>query len=137
MSLLQLDDSATLCLICEDSLEECEIVTLECNHTYHKVCIYEWYKYNVGKSTCPICRQKFTLLDDDNQRQDLCKHKSRIKNIYIPCICSGITHYDNYCFFHYKLKALHQEELKAIIDCDKTPTSNTTFRPTICFCTIV
>ncbi len=39
------------CPIC---FNESELVTLQCNHSFHKNCITRWFK--TGKLTCPCCR---------------------------------------------------------------------------------
>lgn len=46
------EDNETLgeCPIC---IEEGELVTLNCNHTFHEHCIKKWLVVN---STCPMCR---------------------------------------------------------------------------------
>lgn len=46
------------CSICMDELKNIDIDILECNHKYHKTCIYLWFNNNKDKNkTCPICRQ--------------------------------------------------------------------------------
>ena len=54
------------CSICLDKLEK-NIGMLECKHTFHKNCIKPWIENNLkiyGISTCPICRQTISILDN-------------------------------------------------------------------------
>jgi hypothetical protein len=45
------------CAICCDSSSNTDIVNLECGHSYHSSCIFEWAKE--GRESCPICRKTF------------------------------------------------------------------------------
>ena len=42
------------CIICLEDLE-CEIIQLDCNHYFHKDCIFKWLN---NTKSCPICRAK-------------------------------------------------------------------------------
>jgi hypothetical protein len=35
------------------------IITIDCNHTFYRKALIEWYKVN---KTCPVCRTKFKLV---------------------------------------------------------------------------
>lgn len=48
------EDTEQLCSICMDNIEPPNILSLECNHTYHATCIAQWFR---KKSTCPLCRR--------------------------------------------------------------------------------
>tara|TARA_E500000178_G_scaffold320819_1_gene344223 strand:- start:327 stop:647 length:321 start_codon:yes stop_codon:yes gene_type:complete len=45
----------TECSICLDS-DENEKIKLECDHSFHKNCLEEWYIKSKNKN-CPVCRQ--------------------------------------------------------------------------------
>ena len=49
-----------VCPICIQELKKGEkIISLECNHQYHKYCIESWISQNIklhNKSECPLCR---------------------------------------------------------------------------------
>lgn len=48
-----------MCIICYEYLKEDELmIKIECNHYYHKKCIFDWCKI---KPTCPICKRNFRL----------------------------------------------------------------------------
>jgi len=55
------------CSICLENIENSDITTLDCNHTFHSDCITQWKKYTYSKSSiqhnmndfsweCPLCR---------------------------------------------------------------------------------
>lgn len=46
------DDLITECAICFEPIEFYNIFITECNHKYHRNCIYQWKKNN-----CPLCRR--------------------------------------------------------------------------------
>lgn len=43
------------CSICLENLDDINIKKTNCNHLFHKQCIYEWINNN--KTTCPLCRE--------------------------------------------------------------------------------
>ncbi|CAF0904919.1 unnamed protein product [Rotaria sordida] len=42
------------CLICLENLSLNKTETFPCNHTFHRMCLEEWFKI---ERTCPLCRQ--------------------------------------------------------------------------------
>ena len=60
------------CAICLSSYKEGETVVwsidaTKCNHAFHCDCILEWLSKPMQQGACPICRQEFTkLLNDDD-----------------------------------------------------------------------
>lgn len=49
-------DEEEKCSICLDGLNK-KLVTLPCNHTFHKNCIKEWLVYSEDVA-CPLCRKE-------------------------------------------------------------------------------
>ncbi|CAF0903256.1 unnamed protein product [Rotaria sordida] len=49
------------CLICLENLSLNKTETFPCNHTFHRMCLEEWFKI---ERTCPLCR-KMLLFDDE------------------------------------------------------------------------
>ncbi len=47
------------CPIClEDFKGGDNVITLQCNHIFHEICLTEWYiKQNSNKIKCPICNK--------------------------------------------------------------------------------
>lgn len=43
------------CSICLDTFGNKNIIKLQCNHNFHKKCIYQWFHINI---TCPLCRNR-------------------------------------------------------------------------------
>ena len=43
------------CGICLEDITFKQFKKLDCNHTFHKICIERWY---LNKSTCPLCRKE-------------------------------------------------------------------------------
>ena len=52
------------CSICLGDFElEEEIVILSCKHEFHKLCVQEWFRENIGKNqTCPNCRNNLNYI---------------------------------------------------------------------------
>ena len=50
----------TICSICHEALLE-EIITIKCNHQFHKDCLCRWF--NSNHRTCPLCRVEFGLVE--------------------------------------------------------------------------
>ena len=48
------DEYCSICL--EEFKEKEKIITLECDHYYHRTCITDWLK---KEPTCPLCRDRF------------------------------------------------------------------------------
>ena len=48
------DEFCSICL--EEFKQNDKIITLECDHYYHKVCITDWFK---KETSCPLCRETF------------------------------------------------------------------------------
>jgi len=46
------DSEADICSICYAGLD-CGTERLACNHTFHTMCLHQWYRYQL---TCPLCR---------------------------------------------------------------------------------
>lgn len=46
------DPDVDICSICHVRLD-CGTERLACNHTFHTMCLHQWYRY---QSTCPLCR---------------------------------------------------------------------------------
>lgn len=47
------------CVICLDTIDEKDLYTLECKHTFHRKCIQEWFQTQLQQHntlTCPTCR---------------------------------------------------------------------------------
>ncbi|KAJ2963479.1 hypothetical protein NQZ79_g1560 [Umbelopsis isabellina] len=54
------------CAICtDDFVKDDEVVTLPCEHPYHKDCITPWLKVN---GTCPVCR--YSLITGQKPKED-------------------------------------------------------------------
>ena len=51
------------CAICLEPFGDRECSSIECNHKFHKDCIYDWLKYS---QNCPLCRQNFLSCDACN-----------------------------------------------------------------------
>lgn len=52
------------CSICLDPIQN-DFEKLSCNHTYHKVCIKEWFETtlaNKRETTCPLCKRKIDYI---------------------------------------------------------------------------
>jgi hypothetical protein len=49
------------CLICLENLSSNKTETFPCQHTFHRVCLEEWFK---TERTCPLCR-KLLLFPDE------------------------------------------------------------------------
>ena len=54
------DDKET-CSICFENIEDEDNQTLECDHSFHKDCIYVW---SLRNNTCPNCRRPSQILVD-------------------------------------------------------------------------
>ena len=87
------------CIICLNSIDSVEMITLQCNHNFHRDCIEQWFS---KKQSCPTCRTKILFCKNGYENikvhsfhdalkilQDLVDKHSRIdkKNIY--------TYYNN------------------------------------------
>jgi hypothetical protein len=48
-----------ICVICMDEISENENFVTKCGHTFHQLCINRWF---CNSPTCPICREKISLL---------------------------------------------------------------------------
>lgn len=56
------------CTICYETINENDSTyTLPCNHTYHTLCINQWFSVS---STCPMCRQKILTIPDSDITDD-------------------------------------------------------------------
>ncbi len=55
------DDNEDLCLICLENLSTNKTETFQCQHTFHRMCLEEWFK---TERTCPLCR-KLLLFNDE------------------------------------------------------------------------
>ncbi|KAK3346205.1 RING-H2 zinc finger-domain-containing protein [Lasiosphaeria hispida] len=42
-------------------------VSGKCGHNFHMHCILEWIKQDSAKGQCPMCRQKFEWVDQQNE----------------------------------------------------------------------
>ena len=51
------------CPICLDTMDK-NLITTECNHTFHKECFDIWCIY---KNSCPLCRLSFYKIPDSNR----------------------------------------------------------------------
>lgn len=83
------DDDGDVCGICRASYhapcpnckypgESCAIVVGKCGHNFHVHCIVRWIDTATSKGLCPMCRQKFELLDGIRLNEP---HKIRFKEI--------------------------------------------------------
>jgi len=56
-------DSDNQCSICVTKFAaEQDLVTLPCNHTFHKKCIEEWGHY---KAECPLCKKSIPIVKEN------------------------------------------------------------------------
>lgn len=46
-------DQYESCPVCTESMQDREVVTLDCGHAFHAVCVVEWFR---RKGSCPLCR---------------------------------------------------------------------------------
>ena len=53
------------CSICLESTKK-EIITLKCNHSFHKNCIQKWFKTDSVNLSCPLCRRKNSSIFNTN-----------------------------------------------------------------------
>ena len=61
------------CSICLEDLDDDQITTLSCGHSFHVLCIIRWFR-NPTRSSCPLCR------DDGNADQwTFCDRDARIR----------------------------------------------------------
>ena len=51
------------CTICLEELGERNTTTLECGHSFHYRCIFQW---NTQHNSCPFCRQPINPDDEAN-----------------------------------------------------------------------
>lgn len=50
------EQDCAVCLCKMGEREEEEIVTLRCEHAFHRSCFYTWVGFNTNTTTCPLCR---------------------------------------------------------------------------------
>ncbi|BAT98936.1 hypothetical protein LR48_Vigan06g134600 [Vigna angularis] len=50
------EEDCAVCLCKMGEREEEEIVTLRCEHAFHRGCFYTWAAFNSNSTTCPLCR---------------------------------------------------------------------------------
>ena len=68
------------CSVClEQIMSEKSLVTLECNHSFHKCCIY---KLEIG--SCPLCREPIRNISEQLRIDNLWFCKSRCPLGYAP-----------------------------------------------------
>lgn len=54
---IEINNIENECPICLEQYTNNELFYLECNHKYHKNCIYDWINKNINSDiTCPLCR---------------------------------------------------------------------------------
>ena len=58
-----------LCIICRSNFVDNDIIRKigHCNHFFHSQCIDRWLHRN---DTCPYCRQKIVITDNNNDRRE-------------------------------------------------------------------
>jgi hypothetical protein len=72
-----------LCAICH-SIDNNQLYTLPCSHTFHNNCIIDWFRLVESKGECPVCR--------DNPNKNI--NKEFIYNNHKP------YHTNNYKTYH-------------------------------------
>ena len=64
------DDDNIDCAICfEQFTKNTSIHILECEHTFHSECLYDWYSKPGANYTCPLCnvqREVVKILEPEN-----------------------------------------------------------------------
>lgn len=71
------------CPICCEDYDISEIVTLECGHVFHKMCLMNWSRKEMTLKTspsCPLCRDEY---DADKISSTSCIRFWRC--FYSPC----------------------------------------------------
>tara|TARA_B110001469_G_C9442216_1_gene223892 strand:+ start:181 stop:660 length:480 start_codon:yes stop_codon:yes gene_type:complete len=48
-------DEIQNCSICLRDIENEECLTIQCNHTFHKSCILNWFRTPSSSGNCPLC----------------------------------------------------------------------------------
>ncbi|XP_043268463.1 uncharacterized protein [Venturia canescens] len=52
------------CAICFETMSNGNIMTLECQHSFHKQCMRDWHKHQIVIGSCPLCR-RHTPIDNE------------------------------------------------------------------------
>jgi len=57
-------DEVTQCSVCLDNIQPGnQQITLECDHTFHEMCLVRWAQ---RRNTCPMCRIPIVQTDEEN-----------------------------------------------------------------------
>jgi len=54
------------CPVCLDSCCHKDLLTLPCGHSFHTICILEWFDKQM---TCPVCRRRFTWVVNKKKKR--------------------------------------------------------------------
>lgn len=49
------------CAICYETILAKDIKMIECNHAFHKSCLRKDFEFHLGKGSCPVCREPYTM----------------------------------------------------------------------------
>jgi hypothetical protein len=60
-------ESCINCPICLEVITDINYTTVKCNHTFHSLCINEWFNNN---NNCPLCRIVLKIDSDNNINND-------------------------------------------------------------------
>lgn len=72
-------DDNDICVVCHCEMTSTEeIIVTECNHTFHKDCLMQWYNHRFN---CPMCRKG--LYNHHPEAQRLVKDNLLLHNLYM------------------------------------------------------
>lgn len=54
----------TLCIICNENIDQESKIITQCNHSFHGPCLVKWLETS---QTCPVCRQVCNSIDSNEQ----------------------------------------------------------------------
>jgi hypothetical protein len=73
------DDYKETCAICQDEYKKNNtILLLPCNHTFHLICVKEWFKKNTN---CPICRNNIIEQNNLIEKLNKCTNIEEVNKI--------------------------------------------------------
>ena len=68
-----------VCAICLESTTSSDCIdTLQCSHSFHKICITKWERNN--RRTCPMCREEFVVNIENSSFENSENNQEEIHN---------------------------------------------------------